>query len=1132
MPVRAPIILKPQWYLNKEVGQGEKGNPSPLGAGAWGRVYRAQDLYGQLLAIKVQKLEEYLDSEFAAAGILENIPTPYFVKTFGKKELGDRVFIAMEYADMGSLEKTTDACLMPRVIIIAHDLLEFLSHLHRNFLVHCNIKPSNIVLAQVEYTDNFIPKMCDFGESAGMEMMKTSLDIGGSPFFHPPEVRNKKGNYDGGVDIWGLGIVLYLLATGKSMNHPRAFFALRQYGLVLPSDLQMITEPPTPMPHVKQQELNIFQQDLLLDKNGVHLKDTMGKDFLQLLSLMLTVDPTKRPTAAQLLMHPVFTMADNNITSIPISYANELGIQIDLRSQLVSARVRPGIQISKIQLEKQVTLNERLNQEQAAIRQQFGLEVDEIIAKLMINDAFANFATIEDLYAKLQEYEDQQLHFMISKDIIQALTNATIRCIFDFAPNTPLTQSGQSFYRNKSQNYIESDQRAKILLIRSHYSYMIAIFVDIQTKFKRGRERVKQIFADTVLQELLVSFLEPIYNIQKEFLEALDNTIPFFAPEQVRDLVKSKELILYLSQAAVMFSKVKPDITNLAIKILAAVAKHGIKLGEGAQSFSVTSDNFVLLLQQAESGGKVDITETKEHPFKQYFERSGSTANIALIFNQTIEKLEQYKIQRDYVAKGGPNNSSIYRDPKVDMTLKLTDGSDPENPEEQLLYTRLASSACIVLFHNGSKLQTIHQRVIEVLIEEIFPPRLEQSLKDINLSPEHKEMMEKRLNDASIAIIALGYLLHLPANYVFGDKNSITGNIQKFLMLSEMYPEADVVHALSLLSVLARSTPNDQVIAAINSVMISPEVAKIRQLQVQRKEVDVIEKLNILEIVLTKFGYKQQKQELPSLGSNYGSGISQTFSQRMERLGKGGFGEVWKAKVISSGQLVAYKELAYYSDEEKQMAFPSSFLHVVEPLGFFVEDEEFKAYLVLECCSNGDLRQYINQMMKMGVEISDKKAWEMVGQVIESLNQLHANGIIHGDMKPENILLTEDFEVKLADFGLTKKLQEGREYITAFGGTTRYLSPELQKADEPQQNGKSQQKRMQTKAADIWAEKNISLGELVLRVTTINPPEIPTHYPESLRKLIKGMLEKDPSRRITSEQILKVPEVAESLKKE
>ncbi|KAA6356019.1 MAG: hypothetical protein EZS28_048454, partial [Streblomastix strix] len=138
------------------------------------------------------------------------------------------------------------------------------------------------------------------------------------------------------------------------------------------------------------------------------------------------------------------------------------------------------------------------------------------------------------------------------------------------------------------------------------------------------------------------------------------------------------------------------------------------------------------------------------------------------------------------------------------------------------------------------------------------------------------------------------------------------------------------------------------------------------------------------------------------------------------------------------------------------------------------------------------------------------------------------------DIKPENVLLTEEFKVRLADFGLTKRLQEGREYITAFGGTTRYLSPELQKADEPQLNGNSQQftqeilkKRIQTKEADIWAvgimlyellarrhpfftdnEDNIPLGELVHRVTTIDPPEIPTHYPESLRKLIRRMLEK------------------------
>ncbi|KAA6357207.1 MAG: hypothetical protein EZS28_047266 [Streblomastix strix] len=182
------------------------------------------------------------------------------------------------------------------LVIIAHDLLEFLSHLHRNSLVHCDLKPPNIVLARLEGTDSFIPKMCDFGESTGMEMMKNQTEINGTQFYHPPEVRNKKGNYGGGVDIWGLGIVLYLLATGKSINHPRAFLALNLYGLALPTDLQPYVEPSPTMPHLgslrnSTQELNKEQQDLLLDKNGVHLKDTMGKDFLQLLSLMLTVDP-------------------------------------------------------------------------------------------------------------------------------------------------------------------------------------------------------------------------------------------------------------------------------------------------------------------------------------------------------------------------------------------------------------------------------------------------------------------------------------------------------------------------------------------------------------------------------------------------------------------------------------------------------------------------------------------------------------------------------------------------------------------------------------------------------------------------------------------------------------------------
>ncbi|KAA6391384.1 MAG: hypothetical protein EZS28_013087, partial [Streblomastix strix] len=63
------------------------------------------------------------------------------------------------------------------------------------------------------------------------------------------------------------------------------------------------------------------------------------------------------------------------------------------------------------------------------------------------------------------------------------------------------------------------------------------------------------------------------------------------------------------------------------------------------------------------------------------------------------------------------------------------------------------------------------------------------------------------------------------------------------------------------------------------------------------------------------------------------------------------------------------------------------------------------------------------------------EAWDYVEQITSALQLLHSVGIIHGDIKPANVLLTGDNRIKLADFGLARKLKDGRNSATASGGT-------------------------------------------------------------------------------------------------
>ncbi|KAA6383248.1 MAG: putative NEK protein kinase, partial [Streblomastix strix] len=259
------------------------------------------------------------------------------------------------------------------------------------------------------------------------------------------------------------------------------------------------------------------------------------------------------------------------------------------------------------------------------------------------------------------------------------------------------------------------------------------------------------------------------------------------------------------------------------------------------------------------------------------------------------------------------------------------------------------------------------------------------------------------------------------------------------------------------------------------------------------------------------------------------------FEQK-ERLGKGSFGVVRHIIEIRTSRHMACKEMDYDEEDEKinverekkqifnatrilrQSPITRSLtqLPIVELLGFFVSEDGRKAYLVMEYCSGGDLRKYINNMKKMGVAINPEKAWEIVAQIAFSLYQLHSSGIIHADLKPENILLTEEFKVKLSDFGLARQLQVDREYTTNHGGTFLYQGPELHRTagtDESNPTGGERripQRIIQTVASDIW-----SFGVMMFELLAQRHPFFDN---------------KNPERRITAEAILQLPEVAAILR--
>lgn len=169
-----------------------------------------------------------------------------------------------------------------------------------------------------------------------------------------------------------------------------------------------------------------------------------------------------------------------------------------------------------------------------------------------------------------------------------------------------------------------------------------------------------------------------------------------------------------------------------------------------------------------------------------------------------------------------------------------------------------------------------------------------------------------------------------------------------------------------------------------------------------------------------------------------------------DKLGEGGFGSVYKAK-LRSGRLVAIKMLgkskANGQDFINEVATIGRIHHVnvVQLIGFCVEGS--KRALVYDFMPNGSLDKHIFSQQGV-ISLSCEKMSEISLGVARGIEYLHRGcdmQILHFDIKPHNILLDENFLPKVSDFGLARlcPLDNSIVSLTAARGTPGYIAPEF-----------------------------------------------------------------------------------------
>ncbi|XP_050359895.1 serine/threonine-protein kinase mig-15 isoform X2 [Nymphalis io] len=258
----------------------------------------------------------------------------------------------------------------------------------------------------------------------------------------------------------------------------------------------------------------------------------------------------------------------------------------------------------------------------------------------------------------------------------------------------------------------------------------------------------------------------------------------------------------------------------------------------------------------------------------------------------------------------------------------------------------------------------------------------------------------------------------------------------------------------------------------------------------------------------------------------------------IEVVGNGTYGQVYKGRHTKTGQLAAIKVMDVTQDEEEEIKLEINVLkkysnhrNIATYYGAFIKKsppgKDDQLWLVMEYCGAGS----VTDLVKSTKGQSLKEEWisYICREILRGLSYLHSNKVIHRDIKGQNVLLTDNAEVKLVDFGVSAQLDRTIGRRNTFIGTPYWMAPEVIACDENPE-------ATYDNRSDLW-----SLGITALEMAESQPPLcdlhpmralflIPRNPPPRLKSkkwakkfhsFIETVLVKDYHQRPYTEQLLK-----------